>query len=167
MLALVASGWYFTPYATVKELTEAARRNDALVLSEHIDWESVRLNASSGIKTCAADLARVPTSGAGGASVRGLLGGVVDSLLNGVFNEVVNRVVTPEFVATLIAAPNQVASNSPMPDNAHKVVWKAIDRVELWVNNGAQGASIPRVELRRKNISWRVSRVMFDCPNLP
>lgn len=172
MLNLLAAGWYLTPYATVHDLTEAARRGDAGVLSKHVDWATVRLNASYRIKSCTADKAMAPAAGTNGATIRGLLGAAMNAFIPGL----VNHLVSLESITALVkvspagTGPSVATQGAPGPtfsDIFDMVVWKASDRIELWVKNGAQGSAVPRLEVTRQGLSWQATQVMFDCPRWP
>jgi hypothetical protein len=156
--AFLLGGWqYATPYITLYQMYDAAKKEDFQSVATHVDFpalrESVKTNIQSTVQAEAAQQNN-PLMGLVGAALSGFL-----------LNPVVDTVVTPEGVAGLLMGqrllldPKEPPSDRTQrpPDVDVSPRYEAFDRFVVGVK--PKGENLPPVDiiLKRDGLGWKVS----------
>jgi hypothetical protein len=170
--AFLIGGWqYATPYITLYQMYDAAKKQDFQGVATHVDFlalrDSVKANVNSIVQTKSIEQNN-PLMGLVGAALSGFL-----------LNPVVDAVVTPEGVTGLLLGQRillnptegQGADQSQKPPDVDvKPRYESFDRFVVGVK--PKGEDLPPVDiiLHREGLGWKVTGLRLPegfLPNRP
>lgn len=175
LFALVAGGCAVTgPYATVKNLREAAKTGNEQQMVENIDFPLLRQN----LKAQVGDLAASKTGGSGlfADIARGLASAVGGTLIDAVVTPVgITKAMSGEYTSLINPPPPPSegrAAAAPTPEKRSERLFKdarytfdATDQVSIWAKDKNERET--RFVLSRYGLNtWKLTNIIFAPESL-
>jgi len=162
VLGLLGIGVYAAtgPYRTLSKLRDSLSRSDATLLSECVDFPTLRQNLKLQL------MARA-NNGVNAVVPSGILSQIVGGVAGSVINTTVDAFVTPAGMSRLLAGWTLAASPSPSAgeptrnqlENAHGT----FESANLFLLTVPSPAGDVMVELTRSGLDWRVTNVRIPA----